>query len=219
MATAQALVESYFGELEKGSFEKREPKIISAKQSLIKQKPIEQMHIAIAYPAIARAHELEDVVGVINGILGGSMSSRLFQEVREKRGLAYSVYSYVSSFAECGSQIIYAGVNPAEKQSAYDAICEVVDDIKRNGVTKEEFLRSREQIKSGMFFSNESTNAQMLLYGKYMLYFDKIFDFEERLQKINAMSFDCAREAIAYMFDETQKAVALVGNTDKPFLL
>ena len=217
--TAQALVESYLGGLDKGAFEKRTPKLISVKQSLVKQKPIEQMHIGIGYPALPRAHELEDYAGVINGVLGGSMSSRLFQEVREKRGLAYSVYSYISSFAECGCQIIYAGVNPAEKQSAYEAICEVVRDIKRNGVTKDEFLRSREQIKSGMFFSNESTNAQMLLYGKYLLYFDKIFDFEARLEKINAMSFDGVQSALALALDETQKAVALVGNTDKPFSL
>ena len=218
-ATAQALVESYFGALDRGAFETRTPKLITARKSLVKTKPIEQMHIAIAYPALPRAHEYEDAVSVINGILGGSMSSRLFQEVREKRGLAYSVYSYVSPFAECGSQIIYAGVNPAEKQSAYDAVCEVVSDIKKNGVTKEEFLRSREQMKSGMFFSNESTNAQMLLYGKNMLYFDKIFNFEERLDRINSMSFDKANEALAMMFDQTQKAVALVGNTDKPLPL
>ena len=218
-ATAQALVESYFGALDRGAFETRTPELITARKSLVKTKPIEQMHIAIGYPALPRAHEYEDAVSVINGILGGSMSSRLFQEVRERRGLAYSVYSYVSPFAECGSQIIYAGVNPAEKQSAYDAVCEVVSDIKKNGVTKEEFLRSREQMKSGMFFSNESTNAQMLLYGKNMLYFDKIFNFEERLDRINSMSFDRANEALAMMFDQTQKAVALVGNTDKPLPL
>ena len=217
--TAQALVESYFGTLAQGSFEKRTPKLITTRKSLVKTKPIEQMHMAIGYPTIPRAHEYEDAVGVINGILGGSMSSRLFQEVRERRGLAYSVYSYVSPFAECGSQIIYAGVNPAEKQSAYDAVREVVSDIKKKGVTKEEFSRSREQIKSGMFFNNESTNAQMLLYGKNMLYFDKIFNFEERLNRINSMSFDTANQALATMFDETQKAVALVGNTDEPLPL
>ena len=87
--------------------------------------------------------------------------------------------------------------------------------MKKNGVTEEEFLRSREQIKSGMFFSNESTNSQMLLYGKYMLYFDKIFNFEERLKKINAMTRDTAMSAIETMFDERHKAIALIGNTSK----
>ena len=80
-------------------------------------------------------------------------------------------------------------------------------------------MRSREQMKSGMFFSNESSNAQMLLYGKYMLYFDKIFDFEAKLDKINALTYDQSFAAIEKMFDEKQKAIALVGNTKKAFPL
>ena len=217
--TAQTLVETYFGSLEKGAFEKRTPVLGAKKQSLVKTKPIEQMHIAIGYPALERGAALEDAMSAVNGVLGGTMSARLFQEVREKRGLAYSVYSYVSSYAECGTQVIYAGVNPAQAQEAYDAVCNVVKDIKRNGVTEDEFLRSREQMKSGMFFSNESSNAQMLLYGKYMLYFDKIFDFEAKLDKINALTYDQSLAAIEKMFDEKQKAIALVGNTKKAFPL
>ena len=91
--------------------------------------------------------------------------------------------------------------------------------MKEKGITKEEFFRSREQMKSGMFFSNESSNSQMLLYGKYMLYFNQIFDFEEKLKRINEMTYEQSFEAIEKMFDEKQKAIALVGNTDKPFAL
>ncbi len=218
-ATAQSLVESYFGVLEKGAFEVRTPKIITQRKSLIKKKPIEQMHIAIAYPAVPRGDEREDLVGAINSVLGGSMSARLFQEVREKRGLAYSVYSYVSAFSECATQNIYAGVNPAHATEAYEAISEVVKKMKQQGITEDEFLRSREQMKSSMFFSNESTNAQMLLYGKYMLYFDKIFDFEDKLSQINSMTYEKAQDTLSVMFDEREKAVALIGNTDKPLVL
>lgn len=214
--TAETLVESYFGDLEKGAFEQRTPVIQKQRKSLIKTKPIEQMHLAIAYPSVCRGDEREDMVSALNSILGGSMSARLFQEVREKRGLAYSVYSYVSAFTEAASQIIYAGVNPSHLDEAYDAICQVVRTMKEKGVTEDEFLRSREQMKSGMFFSNESSNAQMLLYGKYMLYFDKIFDFEEKMAKINAMTYKKAQETLSVMFDEREKAIALVGNTDKP---
>jgi predicted Zn-dependent peptidase len=143
----------------------------------------------------------------------------LFQEVREKRGLAYSVYSYLSPFSECGAQKIYAGVNPANLDEAYEAICEVIREVKRNGITEDEFLRSREQLKAGMFFSNESSNSQMLLYGKYMLHFNKIFDFEEKLNSLNAMCHEEAQAVIADMFDESKKAIALVGNTDTPLTL
>lgn len=214
--TAETLVETYFGDLEKGAFEKRLPVIAKQRQSLVKNKPIEQMHIAIAYPSVCRGDEREDAVSALNAILGGSMSARLFQEVREKRGLAYSVYSYISAFSETASQIVYAGVNPACVNEAYEAICGVIKEMKEKGITEDEFLRSREQMKSGMFFSNESSNAQMLLYGKYMLYFDKIFDFEEKMRRINSMTYTEAQETLSVMFDEKEKALALVGNTDKP---
>ncbi len=217
--TAETLVENYFGDLEKGQFEKRTPVIQMVHKSLIKKKPIEQMHLAIAYPSVIRGDEREDYVSAINSILGGSMSARLFQEVREKRGLAYSVYSYLSSFPEAASQNVYAGVNPANVAEAYEAICAVIQEIKEKGITEDEFLRSREQMKSGMFFSNESSNSQMLLYGKYMLYFNKIFDFEEKMGKINQMTYAKAQETLSVMFDESKKAIALIGDADKPLPL
>ena len=216
LAMAEKLVESYFSNLEKGAFEKRSPIIQKQHLSLVKRKPVEQMHIAIAYPSVPRGDAREDYISAINGVLGGSMSARLFQEVREKRGLAYSVYSYLSAFPECATLNIYAGVNPANVTQAYDAINDVIKDMKEKGITEDEFLRSREQMKSGMFFSNESSNSQMLLYGKYMLYYDKIFDFEDKLQRINAMTYDKAQEALNSMFDEREKAISIVGNTDKP---
>jgi predicted Zn-dependent peptidase len=91
-----------------------------------------------------------------------------------------------------------------------------VEDVKKNGITQDEFMRSREQMKSGLFFSNESSNAQMLLYGKYMLYFNKTFDFEKRLADINALTYEQALSAIDTMFDEKRKALAIVGNTKNP---
>ena len=217
--TAQALVENYFSALEKGTFEERKPKIVYGRKSLVKNKPIEQMHLSIAYPSVPRGDEREDYITALNAILGGSMSARLFQEVREKRGLAYSVYSYLSSFPECASQNIYAGVNPSKVQEAYEAILEVIKTMKEKGITEDEFLRSREQMKASMFFSNESSNSQMLLYGRYMLYFNQVFDFEEKLDRINAMTHAKAQEVLSVMFDESKKAVALVGKTDTPLPL
>jgi predicted Zn-dependent peptidase len=219
MATAQALVETYFGDLEKGAFEETKPKIITTRQSLVTQKPIEQMHIAIAYPSLSRDDDRGDLIAAVDSILGGSMSARLFQEVREKRGLAYSVYSYTSPYAECGVENIYAGVNPQKLNEAFDAICNEVRNLKKNGFTEDEFLRSREQMKADMFFRNESSNSQMILYGRYMLYFDKPFDFEEKLNRINGMTYKQALELLDIMFDDERKAISLVGNTDKPFAL
>ena len=212
--TAQALVESFFGDLQNGEFEERKVLLTQNRQSLIKTKPIEQVHIGISYPALKRGEDLEDVVSAVNGVLGGTMSARLFQEVREKRGLAYSVYSYLSQYKECGVQTIYAGVNPAQLEEAYDAICNVVRTLKKDGITEDEFMRSREQMKSALFFGNESSNAQMLLYGRYMLNFNKLFNFEKRLSDINAMTYKQSFIAIEKMFNEKEKAIALVGNVN-----
>ena len=100
------------------------------------------MHVGIAYPSVARGDEKENLYNAINAVLGGSMSARLFQEVREKRGLAYSVYSYLAPFKECGSLKIYAGVNPANVEEAYGAICDVINTMKKEGITEDEFLVS-----------------------------------------------------------------------------
>ena len=218
-ATAQALVETYFGVLDKGCFEHRARNVVYQHQSLVKKKKIEQMHLGIAYPILPRGHELSDAINAVNGVLGGNMSSRLFQEVREKQGLAYSVYSYVSPFDETGSLMIYAGVNANNLSQAYDAINRVVDELREKGISENEFLRSREQMKAGMFFSNENTSSQMLLYGKYMLQNDKVFDFDEKLKKINALTHADAMAALQTMFDEKAKAVSLIGNTDKALTL
>ncbi len=219
MQTAESLVETYFGNLEKGNFRPRDKHIARRHLSLIKTKPIEQVHIAIGYPSLPREHALADALQTANSVLGGSMSSRLFQEVREKLGLAYSVYSYISAFQECGSLVIYAGVNPSSADKAYDAVGRVIADLRKEGITREEFLRGREQMKASMLFSQESTPSQMLLYGKHMLFNDEIFDFEGKLAAINAVTEDAVREAISLTFDESGKAVGAVGNLDKPFAL
>lgn len=215
-ATATALVESTFGNLPTGKFEERTPKIDLQYKTLFKKKPIEQTHVGVAFPSIALGDRLEGAMQTVNGVLGGSMSSRLFQEVREKLGLAYSVYSYLSAYRECGSLVVYAGVNPIKAQDAYNAICAVTDDLLKNGISQDEFLRGREQMKSSMLFSQESTSSQMILYGKHMLNNDKLFDFEEKLSLINAVTIDDIKQAIEISFASGKKAIGVVGNADKP---
>ena len=216
--TAEALVTGAFGSLKKGNYKPRKKSTQILCQSLIKTKPIEQMHLAIGYPTIEREHPLSDALQTLNGVFGGSMSSRLFQEVREKLGLAYSVYSYVSAFTECGSLIVYAGVNPSSAQKAYEAINSVVSDLMKNGITEGEFLRGREQMKSSLLFAQESTSAQMILYGKYMLFNNALFDFDQKLENINKVTLSDVTEVLRLTFNG-KKSVGAVGNSDKPFAL
>ncbi len=218
-ATAQALVESYFGTLKTGNFNKRSFTVNRVNQIIKKKKSLEQLHLAIGFPALKRNHELSDALQTMNSVLGGSMSSRLFQEVREKKGLAYSVYSYLSAYEQCGGLTVYAGVNPTKAKEAYEAIEEVIAKMKKEGISEEEFLRGREQMKSSMLFAQESTSSQMLLYGKYMLYNDEVYDFEGRFKKMNEMKIEDVMNALSLTLDSSQQAVSVVGKIGRKFFL
>ena len=143
------------------------------------------------------------------------MSSRLFQEVREKRGLAYTVYSYLTSYKDTGSLVIYAGVNADNYMRSVEAINSCIDDIKNKNITEYEFRRGKEQLLSSQIFAQESTSSQMLLYGKELIYSGNIYNFEDRVKKINAVTYQDVLQAIEYNFDEKYKATAIVGRVDR----
>lgn len=144
------------------------------------------------------------------------MSSRLFQTVREKLGLAYTVYSYLSTYEQSGALTIYAGVNAKNFKKSVDAIDKCIEDLKKKDMTEDEFKRGKEQMLSSLVFAQESTSSQMLLYGKELLYANKVFDFEDRVAKLNAVTLGDVNEAIEYNFDTKYMASAVVGNVDKP---
>ncbi|MDE6585722.1 MAG: insulinase family protein, partial [Clostridia bacterium] len=213
---AEELTEKYFGGLKRKCCKRGEIEVNLTGKSVFKKKEIEQVHLGIAYPSVKRYDKLYDATQVLNTILGGGVSSRLFQTVREDLGLAYTVYSYVSTYAETGTLTIYAGVNSEKYLQSVQAIYGCIDDIKKNAVSEEEFLRGKEQLISSSIFSQESTSSQMLLFGKEMLYNGKVYNFEERVNKISSVTLDDVREAINFNFDEKHMATALVGAVDKP---
>ncbi len=216
---ALALAERYFGGMERTQFADRKKEVVRRADALFRKKPIEQAHFALGFPSVAREDRLRPAVQVMNTILGGGMSSRLFKRVREELGFAYSVYSYGTHYEETGLLSVYAGVNPAKLDDAFSAVREVIETFQREGVTQEEFLRGREQVKSGAVFSQENTSSQMLLYGKELLYNGRVYDFERRMAEISALTLDDVAEAIAQSFDFSRAAVATVGNLKKGIAL
>ena len=214
-AEALALAETYFGGMERTRFTDRKKEIVQSAGSMLRKKPIEQAHFALGFPTVAREDSLRPAVQVMNAILGGGMSSRLFKKVREELGLAYSVYSYCSHYTETGMLTVYAGVSPAKAKDAFGAVQGVIESFQRDGVTEEEFSRGREQVKSGSIFSQENTSSQMLLYGKEMLYNNAVYDFERRMAEIAALTRADVMEAIKQNFDFSRAAVAAVGNLDE----
>ena len=157
-----------------------------------------------------------DAALVMNVVLGGGMSSRLFQKVREQMGLAYTVYSYISSFTEGGLLAVYAGVNPSNVQKAQDAILQTIAQFCREKFTDDEFLRGKEQLKSSVILGQENTASQMVAYGKHLLFTGEVLDLQKRIRNIDAMTKDDCAEVLALSFDADKMAASAVGRIDAP---
>ncbi len=212
---AEDMVVKYFSSILPTSGKKRSVLVDLQGKSLVKTKDIEQVHIALAYPSLERYHKLYNATQIMNSVLGGSMSSRLFQTVREKMGLAYTVYSYLSSYENSGALVVYAGVNAANYLSSLEAIRGCIKDIAAKNLSEDEFLRGKEVMLSSQIYAQESTSSQMLLYGKELLYRNALYDFDERVKQIRAVTLSEVFEAIDCNFNG-KVAAAAVGATDKP---
>ena len=210
---AEKLVEEYFADKFKNS--KSAEQVLTCytqNKSLFKHKTIEQSHIGFAMKGLKMEDGLSDAFAIANTVLGGGMSSRLFQKIREELGLAYSVYSYASQYKNNGILEIYAGVTTAQRDNAVNAIVEEVRRFKREGITEQEFLRGKEQMKSAFILGRESTASQMMLYGKYLLFLNKQFNVDERLEKIEKLSMKDILDAIDCSFDIDSASMATIGS-------
>lgn len=144
-------------------------------------KKIEQAHISLACPGISLIDERYYAFSILNNALGGGMSSRLFQNIRERKGLAYSVFSLMGSFSSDGYLAIYAGVNRDGIARAVAGILEELKKIKTDGITQEEIDSSREQLKSAYVFGQESSYGKMIQNGKSLLLLHHIYTQDEVL--------------------------------------
>lgn len=218
---AEAIAEQYF----LPAFQGRKNRPHSMKEPsfagghLFRSKKIEQAHVALCVQGVALGSPEINAVNLANVVFGGGMSSRLFQRIREEMGLAYSVYSYVSQYRNCGVLEVYAGVSPDKRDTAVAAIVREGERFCKEGLTKEEFLRGKEQIKSAFVYGQESAASQMLLYGKSLLFLNKAFDLDRKMAEINAVTEEDVRGVICRYFDFTKAATATVGRAKSPLSL
>jgi predicted Zn-dependent peptidase len=146
-----------------------------------------------------------------NNIFGGGMSSRLFQKIREQMGLAYSVYSYASTYQNDGMFMIYLGANIEQAEAAVKAVFEVAEEFLAKGITDREFLSGREQLKGGLVLGQESSGAIMKANAKYLLGADELFDFDKLLRDVDAVTKEDITNAAQYIFNYDRIAAAYVG--------
>lgn len=176
-----------------------------------KTKDIEQANISFAFPSYTFNNAKRDAVSLISNVFGGGMSSRLFQNVREKNGLAYDVYSIVSANVNVGAFSIYLGTNPKNASKATYAVKEEIDKLKKYGITDAEFNKGIQQLKSNLVLGSESSLSLMRANGRNMIMEGKMFDVSERLNAINSLTQRDIKEAIEFIFNYENVSASYVG--------
>ena len=180
-------------------------------------KETEQYHLALGAPGLPRGDERRFALRVLDTILGGSSSSRLFQEVREKRGLAYAVYSFASQFIDSGQVGLYVGTRPDNVDEAMTVIGDELRRVAADGVTEAELERARENVKGRTTLAMESTLARMNRLGSSLLTGVPLLSLDEVLAKVDAVTLDDLHELSAELFAPERMSAAGVGGDEDAF--
>ena len=178
------------------------------------KRDIQQSHLCLATKGVSLTDPRYFALSILNNVMGGSMSSRLFQNIREEQGLAYSVYSVQSSFSYDGYFNIYAGVAHDKIEKTIKAIEKELEILSKNGISKEEMEMSKEQLKSTYIFGQENVASRMFVNGKNALLLDKIFSSEEIIKKYDEVKMDDIENAKELICDVNSYSGVLVSDRE-----
>ncbi|MDA1475491.1 M16 family metallopeptidase [Bacillus changyiensis] len=185
-------------------------------EKLARKKETEQAHLCLGFKGLKAGHsEIYDLI-VMNNILGGSMSSRLFQDVREDKGLAYSVFSFHSSYEDSGMVTIYGGTGANQLQLLSETIHETLRVLKSEGVTPKELENSKEQMKGSLMLGLESTNSKMSRNGKNELLLGKHRTLDEMLETLNAVNLERVNRLVKQIFTDDYSMALISPTGDLP---
>lgn len=178
---------------------------------IAKNKDTEQVNIAISLEAIP-VEDIKEVyaLSVINTVFGGSISSRLFQKIREEQGLVYSIYSSQSLYRKCGEVGIYASMSKDNLKKVYEMILDEIKDLKKNYLTEKEIKESKEQLKGSYILGLESTSSRMMSIGKSMLLHRQVRDTDEILKLIDEVDKETINRVIDKVFNIDKLGICIV---------
>lgn len=180
-------------------------------------KDIEQVHLEIAYPGLSCGDELTFPLAALNAVLGGSVSSRLFQNIRENHGLTYSINSYLSQYESLGTFNVYASMHRENLYKVVDLIHEEILKIVKFGISSDELTRVKEQLKGNYILDLEGSESYMSLVGKNKLFNKQVYSVDEIEEKINGISLSGILEVIKICLDQSP-SLSLVGRVDQKAL-
>jgi predicted Zn-dependent peptidase len=207
------LVRKHFGDMKPMSngFYSSQPKVVS-RIILRNKKALEQVQICVGVPSHPIAHEKRHASYILNTLLGGGMSSRLFQNIRERQGLAYAIYSDLSPYRDTGCLSVYAGTS---RESAAKVVRSVVSEfrkLKSDAVSGEELRRAKDQLKGSLMLSLESSTARMSNLARQEMYFDRFYTLDELIEKIESVTAEELQGLANEFFQTDSIAVTVLGN-------
>ncbi len=206
----QKLLEKKLKTLRSGEFKPRESAVKPSVASTIYQKDIEQVHLTLGTEGVSFSDSRRFAITILNAAFGGGMSSRLFQEIREKRGLAYTVYSYHTSYKKTGLFGVYAGTSMEHLQKVLELFHNEVEKIAAKGLTKKELEDTREQLKGNLLIALESTTNRMNRLSTGFLYNVEPQLPENTLAPYLRVTLEDVREVARAMLDEKKMAITMI---------
>jgi len=209
-------LENAFGSIKKSSVSCKNglPKRNTPKYQRVKfatQRDIEQLHLNMAFEIPSFVDKLRYEFTIINAILGGDVNSRLFQEIREQRGLTYNICTYGSAFFDTGLFHIYAALNASQKDEVISLIRGIITDLCENGVTSEEVANAKKQVIVEMTLNRDNTVSLMNSNAKAVMFYNEIISFKDTIKAIDRVSVESINECIRKYFDLDKMSVALAG--------
>jgi predicted Zn-dependent peptidase len=212
------MLERYFGSWKAEKNAEINVETVEFKPGLsIKEKDTEQVHICIGFDGVENGNEKLYPLLAVNNIFGGGMSSRLFQKIREKKGLVYSIYSYPTAYNDVGLFTVYAGMKPEQLNEVISLVYDEVRFLLKKGISSQELEKTKEQLKGNYILGLESTSSRMNSIGKSELMLGYINTPEEILNKIEAIDMEGVNKIIRDVFNLGQKGVSIVGNLKQGF--
>ncbi len=212
------LLDKYFGEWVCENEPSDTSENVTFKSNVsIRQKDTEQVHLCIGYEGIKNGDDMIYPLLAVNNIFGGGMSSRLFQKIREKRGLVYSIYSYPTAYNDAGLFTIYAGMKPEQLNEVIGLIRDETELLVKKGISQSELEKTIEQMKGNYILGLESTSSRMNSIGKSELLLGYIDTPDEILNKIKGITMDGVNKIISSIFKVDKKSVSIVGNLKNGF--
>jgi predicted Zn-dependent peptidase len=181
------------------------------------RKTTEQYHVCLGAPGISRLDERRFAASLLDSILGGSASSRLFQEIREKRGMAYSVYSFASQYSDAGQIGLYVGTREENLVECMEIVARELTDVSDGNVRSGELERAKENLKGRMLLSMESTSNRMSRLGKSLITGSELLSLEELVERVDAVTSDEVAEVAGDLLRLDRLSAAGIGPSEARF--